>query len=100
MKAGDQLPVSISGFDVAAAVIEDISDGKATVYIPATRVQFGVRTELEPVTPEVDRIFGGMVEDQQSNASEASEAHNEAVETPKAPEGTDTPVINTEAQSE
>lgn len=57
MKIGDQFPVRIGEHDVAAAYIENIEEGVATVVIPATRVQFGVASYLTSLDPEVDRGF-------------------------------------------
>lgn len=82
MKVGDQLSVQLEGHTVGVATIEDISDGKATILIPATRVVMGVRQSLvADVAPETDRVFAGTAETSEPNTSDASEeAESAAVE--------------------
>lgn len=88
MKVGDEILVNMGGFDVANAVIEDISDGKATIYIPATRVVMGVKSTLTDLAPEVDRDValeevGGKVEsdaiDEQVRANDTKIVQNDDV---------------------
>lgn len=77
MKAGTQLPVTVEGFNVATAVIEEIADGRATIYIPATRFVLGIQTSLTDLTPEVDRDVttqDGIGSDEGSDAKDAVEA--------------------------
>jgi hypothetical protein len=52
MKVGDKISVSVQGIEVAQADVKEVSDGTATLIIPATRVVMATRTELAPeVTP-------------------------------------------------
>lgn len=46
MKQGDEIAVSMEGFHVANAVIEEVSNGEAIIYIPATRLVMGVAESL------------------------------------------------------
>lgn len=80
MKVGDTKVVSLEGFAVGEAVVEDISDGKVTLYIPATRVQFALRQELDVPAPEVDRAMAGTTEPAGTNESEASASADNNVE--------------------
>lgn len=75
MKVGDQMIVHLGQFEVAMATIEDISDGKATILIPSTRVVMGVRQELAPLeqAPEVDRVMAGLTESTEAAVSTAQE---------------------------
>lgn len=73
MKAGDELTITMEGFSVGTAVIEQIEDGKATIYIPATRVVMGVKQSLTDVDPEVDRIAGTINDGVGGGTSEAIE---------------------------
>jgi hypothetical protein len=84
MKVGDQMVVNLGNFEVGMATIEDISDGKATILIPATRVVMAVKQSLAPLNPEVDRVFGGL-ETTGGNESDASEAVNTQVQAPAEP---------------
>lgn len=59
MKIGDQIPVSVEGLNVTMAIIEEIDGDKATIYIPATRAVFGIRSNLVAPTPEVEHAFIG-----------------------------------------
>lgn len=73
MKIGDKLAVQIEGMDVSEAVIEDISDGNAIIIIPATRLVVQVRQSLDlgaTATPEVDRVFVGVEQEQATPAPE------------------------------
>ena len=82
MKVGDQLVVSLEGHQVGMATIEDISDGKATIIIPATRVVMGVKQSLTELAPETDRVFAGVAEGGGSEESPAVQETNE--EAPKS----------------
>ena len=64
MNVGDKLAVRVDRFDVAFATIDDISDGKVTMTIPATRIVMPVRYELADVeyTPETDRVISEHLE--------------------------------------
>lgn len=98
MNVGDKLAVRVDRFDVAFATIDDISDGKVTMTIPATRIVMPVRYELADVeySPETDRVISEHVETATpavptpSNVSTA-EAHTAAV-TPERKEGEPTPI--------
>lgn len=74
MKQGDELAVSIEGITVGAAIVEEVYDGKVTIFIPATRVVMGIRTSLTADTgaPEVDRTLGTQV-DHGDTTSEAQD---------------------------
>lgn len=76
MKIGDQLPVEMQGLQVGVGIIEDISDGKATIVIPATRVQFAIRSSLAPIEGERQEILlDGNIE-HTDTTSDAIESHN------------------------
>ena len=63
MNKGDKLTVSVGGIEVGQATIEEISEGKAYIMIPAMRVVAAVRTSLEPpvpVAPESETIVDGV----------------------------------------
>lgn len=79
MKIGDRLSVTMEGFEVAEAIIEDIDDGKATLFIPATRVVMGVATSLTDLPEEgSERILSGKA-DNTPSTSPAQDAHNDDV---------------------
>lgn len=76
MKIGDRISVSMAGFEVTEAIIEDIDDGKATIFIPATRVVMGVATSLTDLPDEgTDRVILGN-QHEESGPSVAVEQHN------------------------
>lgn len=77
MKPGDEFAVNMEGFHVTNGVIEEIDGDTVTVFIPATRVKMGIRAQLTDLTPEVDREFGGLVEDARND--EPSEAAKEQI---------------------
>lgn len=52
MKVGDQLVVSMEGFNVAHAIIESIEGDEVSIRIPETRVIMGVKHSLTDFTPE------------------------------------------------
>lgn len=82
MKTGDQLVVSMGGFEVAMATIEEVADGKAIISIPATRVVMGVKTSLTDLTPEVEQnLLGAVREDGSDLSSAASDAQIAAAQT-------------------
>jgi hypothetical protein len=74
MRIGDQLTVSLEGIGVAYATIEAIEDNKATIIIPATRVVMGIKSSLEPATPEVERTNTVLTEDPNASAKSELEA--------------------------
>lgn len=76
MKIGDELPVQVAGHTVGTARIEEIDGGVAYIVVPATRFKMKVKMTLEPITPETDRIFGGIAETKGGTESEASEEAN------------------------
>lgn len=102
MKVGDQMVVRLENFDVAMATIEHIEDGKATILIPATRIVMGVRQELAPLNPEVDRIFAGTTEPKGTNESDASGVHDasESLAQQQTNESGPTPQSNSSSVSE
>lgn len=51
MKIGDTVPVTIAGQVVANAAVKELSDGTATLVVPATLVVMATRTELTAPTP-------------------------------------------------
>lgn len=86
MKVGDSVPVALAGHVVAQARVKELSDGKAILDIPATRVTMAVRTELDapPVAePTKEVIIDGVdrVGADESSAAETTEA-TAPVETP------------------
>jgi hypothetical protein len=74
-------------------VIVEISEGKAYIDIPATRVVMSVQQSLapvEPVVPEVERHLAGLAENNQPATSAAQEVvnlppPNEEIARPQAP---------------
>lgn len=54
MKINDLVPVTIAGQVVAQATVREMSDGTATLVVPATLVVMAVRTELALETPAAD----------------------------------------------
>lgn len=82
MKVGEHLKVFIEGYEVGYAQIEDISDGKATLIIPATRVVMGVKQSLVDIEPEVetDRVLAGVAEAVGDEGSDAADEAESAVE--------------------
>jgi hypothetical protein len=54
MKAGDELALSMEGYHVANAVIEEINGTEATIFIPATRIVMGVAHSLTDLEPKGD----------------------------------------------
>lgn len=89
MKIGDRMAVQIEGVDVAEAIVEDIDNGNVTLVIPATRLVVKMRQSLDltaTATPEVDRVFAGVVDDTgPANSAAADEANNNAPEPTAAP---------------
>lgn len=76
MKVGDVLPLIMNGYTVAEAVVEDMSDGKATFIIPPSRFKMAIKHEIVPLDPEGDRVFAGLAENNPSTNSDAGEATN------------------------
>lgn len=54
MKINDLVPVTIAGQVVAQATVREMSEGTATLVVPATLVVMAVRTELAFETPAAD----------------------------------------------
>lgn len=48
MNVGDKVSVSIQGIEIAKAEVKEVSDGTATLIVPATRVVMATKTELAP----------------------------------------------------
>lgn len=98
MKIGDKIPVNIGNHTVAQAEVKEMSDGTATLIVPATLVVMGTRTDLtdlpsdntgtEVIVDEVERTVGteSVVESTETpvEAREQNQATSES-ETNEAP---------------
>ena len=93
MRAGDQFALQMEGFHVANAVVEEISNGEAIIYIPATRIVMGVSESLVERTPETSTtiLTDNPLEAPESRASNSSR-QRDPVETPEPPRPVSAPV--------
>ena len=104
MNVGDKVAVSIQGHEVVQAEVKEVSDGTATLIIPATRVVMAVKTELAPevtaaadtsgtehivdevvrVVPEATDITPGAVENASGDVVTTSNTDPQNAGTPEA----------------
>ncbi len=57
MKVGDEEVVTLRGFEVARAIVEDIQGDEVILILPATRIRMGLKTDLGDLpeqTPAVE----------------------------------------------
>lgn len=83
MKVGENIPVTIAGQVVANATITELSDGTATLVVPATRVVMATQTSLavEEPSQESETVILGV---EQRDAEPQREAEQAAEEQPNA----------------
>ena len=69
MKVNDKIPVTIAGQQVAVATVKEMSEGTATLIVPATRVVMATRTELtvEEKENEVEVLITGVGNEAQND---------------------------------